>query len=215
MHPPAAPSEYDFVLLDIQLLRLSPKEKTTRLLVAMLLNLLSSNPTTLLPTAMLANLPRVLENVAGRHHADPDLQEDLEQLRDLLSEYTKNKTTFDEYVAEVNTGHLHWSPSHRNDSFWAQNARRILDVDNGAIPAKLAEIMAKTWENDRAVLAIACNDVGALVREVPEKRSQLEKLGLNRRLMELIRPGDEPDEAVRRESTKALGYWYKYKFETM
>ncbi|KAL1901856.1 H(+)-transporting V1 sector ATPase subunit H [Sporothrix stenoceras] len=203
--------EYDFVLLATQLLRLSPKEKTTRLLVATLLNLLSNNRATLLPTAVLARLPALLKNVAGRQHADPDLQDDLQQLRDLLDEYTATKTTFDEYVAEVNTGHLRWSPPHRSTVFWAENARRILDEDNGAIPRKLAEIMAKPWDNDKAVLAIACNDIGALVREVPEKRSTLEKLGLKTRVMQLM---GEADEAVRWESLQALGGWLKYSFET-
>lgn len=203
--------EYDFVLLATQLLRLSPKEKTTRLLVATLLNLLSANRSTLLPTAVLARLPALLKNVAARQHADPDLQDDLQQLRDLLDDYTATKTTFDEYVAEVNTGHLRWSPPHRSTVFWAENARRILDEDNGAIPRKLAAIMAKPWDNDKAVLAIACNDIGALVREVPEKRSNLEKLGLKTRVMQLM---GEADEAVRWESLKALGGWLKYSFET-
>lgn len=203
--------EYDIVLLYTQLLRLSPKEKTTRLLISTLFNLLSANRSTLLPTAVLARLPSLLKNVAGRQHADTDLQEDLQQLRDLLDEYTATKTTFDEYVAEVNTGHLRWSPPHRSTVFWAENARRILDEDNGAIPRKIAEIMAKPWDNDKAVLAIACNDIGSLVREVPEKRSTLEKLGLKTRVMQLM--GDS-DESVRWESLQALGGWLKYSFET-
>ena len=70
--------------------------------------------------------------------------------------------------------------------------------------------MKKPWENDKAVLAIACNDVGALVKEVPEKRGQLEKLGLKTRVMELM---GEADENVRWESLKALGGWLKYSFE--
>lgn len=202
--------EYDIVLLYTQLLRLSPKEKTTRLLVSTLLSLLSANRATLLPTAVLARLPAQLQNVAGRQHMDTDLLEDLQTLRALLDEYTATKTTFDEYVAEVNTGHLRWSPPHRSTVFWAENARRILDADNGALPRKLAEIMAKPWDGDRAVLAIACNDVGALVREVPEKRGALEKLGLKTRVMELM---GSDDEAVRWESLRALGGWLKYSFE--
>lgn len=189
---------------------MSPKEKTTRLLVATLLGLLSANRATLLPTAMLARLPAQLQNVAGRQHADADLQEDLQQLRALLDEYAATKTTFDEYVAEVNTGHLRWSPPHRSAVFWAENAHRIFDADSGAIPRRLAAIMAKPWDGDKAVLAIACNDIGALVREVPERRAALEKLGLKTRVMELMA---EPDEAVRWESLKALGGWLKYSFE--
>ena len=204
-------SEYDIVLLYTHLLRLSPKEKTTRLLIATLYNLLSKNQNSLLPIAVLARLPQLLQNLSSRQFTDPDLVEDRDKLRELVEEYTKTKTTFDEYVAEVTSGHLRWSPPHRSTVFWAENARKILDYENGEIVRKLAEIMQKPWENDKAVLAIACNDVGALVREVPEKRSQLERYGLKTRIMELM---GEADENIRWESLRALGGWLQYSFDT-
>lgn len=193
------------------LLRLSPKEKTTRLILSTLYNLLEKNQKTLLPTAVLARLPALLENLSGRHLTDPDLLEDIQSLKELLEAYTKTKTTFDEYVAEVQSGHLRWSPPHRSTVFWAENARKILEYQNGEVPRKLAEIMQKPWENDKQVLAIACNDIGCLVKEVPEKRSQLEKVGLKRRIMELMASDDEN---IRWESLRALGGWLKYSFET-
>jgi V-type H+-transporting ATPase subunit H len=204
-------SEYDIILLYTHLLRLSPKEKTTRLMLSTLYNLLEKNQKTLLPTAVLARLPALLENLSGRHLTDPDLLEDLQNLKELLDEYTKTKTTFDEYVAEVQSGHLRWSPPHRSTVFWAENARKILEYQNGEVPRKLAEIMQKPWDNDKQVLAIACNDIGCLVKEVPEKRSQLEKVGLKRRIMELMASDDEN---IRWESLRALGGWLKYSFES-
>lgn len=203
-------SEFDIILLYTQLLRLSPKEKTTRLIISTLFNLLDKNQKTLLPTAMLARLPALLQNLGSRHMTDPDLQEDMENLKEMLEDYAKTKTTFDEYMAEVQSGHLRWSPPHRNPVFWTENARKILEFEKGEIPRKLAEIMKKPWDNDKQVLAIACNDIGCLVREVPEKRSQLEKLGLKTRVMELMQ---EEDENVRWESLRALGGWLKYSFE--
>lgn len=191
-------------------MRLSPKEKTTRLILSTLYNILEKNQKTLLPTAVLARLPSLLENLASRHLTDPDLLEDLERLKEMLEEYTRNKTTFDEYVAEVQSGHLRWSPPHRSQTFWAENARRILDHEKGELPRKLAEIMSKPWENEKQVLAIACNDVGCIVKEVPEKRYQLEKAGLKTRIMELMK---SEDETVRWESLRALGGWLKYSFE--
>ncbi|ATY62528.1 vacuolar ATP synthase subunit H [Cordyceps militaris] len=203
-------TEYDIVLLYTHLLRLSPKEKTSRLILSTLYNLLSKNQTSLLPTAVLARLPPLLETLGARHLSDVDLLEDMENLKVMLEEYTKTKTTFDEYVAEVQTGHLRWSPPHRNQVFWAENARKILEHQNGEIPRQLAEIMKKPWDNDKQVLAIACNDVSCLVKEVPEKRWQLEKAGLKRRIMELMQ---SEDENVRWESLRALGGWLKYSFE--
>ena len=172
---------------------------------------MSTNKQSLLPAAVLARLPSLLQNVTGRHLTDQDLVDDLQNLNEMLEEYTKTQTTFDEYAAEVNSGHLRWSPPHRSPTFWAENARRILEHEKGELPRKLAEIMGKSWEHDKQVLAIACNDVGALVKEVPEKRNQLEKLGLKTRIMELMQ---EPDETVRWESLNALSGWLRYSFET-
>ena len=202
---------YEVVLLYTQLLRLSPKEKTTRLLLSTLKNLLDGNKNTLIPAAVIARLPALLLNLKGRHLTDPDLLEDLNSLTDTLDEYTKTQTTFDEYAAEVQTGHLRWSPPHRNPVFWRDNARRIIETNNMEIPKRLAEILGKSWDDDKQVLAVACSDVGNLVKEVPEKRIQLEKLGLKGRVMELM---NESSEAVRWESLRAVGEWLRYSFES-
>ncbi|KAF9889227.1 H(+)-transporting V1 sector ATPase subunit H [Aspergillus nanangensis] len=204
-------NDHEIIQLYTHLLRLSPKEKTTRLLLATLYNLLSSNRTTLLPIAVFVRLPVLLINLSGRHLTDPDLLEDLKSLSEMLDEYTKTQTTFDQYAAELQSGHLRWSPPHRNPTFWKDNARRILDDANGALPRKLAEILSKSWDNDKQVLAIGCNDVGHLVKALPERRAQLEKLGLKARVMELMA---DKDEAVRWESLRAVGEWLRYTFDS-
>jgi V-type H+-transporting ATPase subunit H len=155
-------------------------------------------------------LPALLTNLNGRHLSDPDLLEDLEALTNLLDDYTKNQTTFDEYADEVNSGHLRWSPPHKNPQFWRENSRKILEDNKGALPKKLAEILGKSWDNDKKVLAIGCNDLGNLVREAPEHRTTLEKLGLKGRVMELM---NDSDESVRWESLKAVGGWMRYSME--
>lgn len=196
--------------LYIQLLRMSPKEKTTRLLLSTLNNLLSTNKSVLIASATTARLPALLSNLKGRHLTDQDLLEDLDNLDNILQEYTKNQTTFDEYADEVESGHLRWSPPHKNSTFWRENSKKIIEHNKGEIPKKLAEILSKSWESDKKVLAIAANDVGNLVKEAPDQRSSLEKLGMKARIMELM---NDPDESVRWESLKAVGEWMRYTFE--
>ena len=128
----------------------------------------------------------------------------------MLNEYTSSQTTFDEYAAEVQSGRLRWSPPHRDATFWRENARKILEHDGGALPKKLQEIMGKGWDDDKQVLAIACNDVGWLVKEVPDRRQVLEKLGVKGRVMELM---TDKDEEVRWESLRAVGEWLRYSFD--
>ena len=199
--------EQEILPLYVQLLRVSPKEKTTRLLLSTLLNICSPNKDSLLPVAISARLPALLELLKGRHLTDPDLLEDLNALSDMLTEHTSAQTTFDEYASEVLAGHLRWSPPHRSATFWAENAAKIIGDNRGQLPKKLAEVMSKEWANDKQVLAIACNDVGWLVKSCPEKREQLEKAGIKARLMELMAEGDE---TVRWESLKAVGEWLRY-----
>lgn len=204
--------EQEIVPLYAQLLRLSPKEKTTRLLLSTLLNLLSapSNKSTLLPTAAAARLPALLSNLKGRHLTDSDLLDDLKALTEILDDYTSSQTTFDEYATEIQSGRLRWSPPHKDATFWRENARKILDDDGNALPKKLQEIMGKEWDDEKEVLAIACNDVGWLVKEAPEKRGVLQKLGVKGRVMELM---TDKDEGVRWESLRAVGEWLRYSFD--
>ena len=164
----------------------------------------------LLPVAVTVRLPTLLVNLKGRHLTDPDLLEDLKSLDEMMNEYRSSQTTFDEYAAEIEAGKLRWSPPHKDVTFWKENSRKILDNEGGALPKKLAEILGKEWEDEKEVLAICCNDVGWLVKEAPEKRVQLEKLGIKGRVMELMQ---DKDEAVRWESLRAVGEWMRYSFD--
>lgn len=199
--------EHDIIPLYTQLLRVSPKEKTTRVVLGTLNNLLSYDQSTLMPAALPAKLPAVLTNLKTRHLTDPDLLEDLEHLSKLTDDYTSSQTTFSEYSAEVESGHLRWSPPHKNADFWRENARQIIEENKGELLRKLSEIMSKDWSNDKQVLAIGCNDVAFLVRECPEKRQQLEKMGLKARVMDLMQ---DDNETVRWESLRAVGEWLRY-----
>ena len=85
-----------------------------------------------------------------------------------------------------------------------------MEDKKGELPKKLAEILGKSWDSDKKVLAIACNDIGNLVREVPDQRGSLEKLGIKVRVMELMA---DKDDAVRWESLKAVGEWMRYSLQ--
>ena len=203
--------DFNILALYSKLIRVSPKEKTTRLLLATLYNLLSSNKAALMPAALPLKLPSILSNLKSRHLSDPDLLEDLENLIAIMGEYTKTQTTFDEYAAEVQSGHLRWSPPHKDQAFWKENAMRIVEENKGELCKKLVEILSKDWQNDKQVLAIGCSDVAFLVKECPAKRQQLEKLGLKARVMALMQ---DENEAVRWESLRAVGEWLRYSFDS-
>lgn len=128
----------------------------------------------------------------------------------MLEEYMSSQTTYDSYSAEILSGHLHWSPPHRDANFWRENAAKIITEEKSEIPKKLQGIMGKSWDNDKQVLAIACNDVGWMVKECPDKKGILEKLGLKGRVMELM---SDKDESVRYEALRTVGEWLRYSFD--
>ena len=201
----------EVIPLYTQLLRISPKEKTTRLLLSTLSNMFEANESTTFPIAVSVRLPALLTMIKARHLADSDLVEDLTKLNEMLGEYTSSQTTFDEYASELTAGHLRWSPPHKSDKFWRENAERIITENKGELPKKLSEILSKSWDNDKQVLAIACNDVGWLVKQCPQKRDTLEKFGIKGRVMALMA---DKDESVRWESLRAVGEWLRYSFES-
>ena len=85
-----------------------------------------------------------------------------------------------------------------------------MDENKGELPKKLAEILSKSWDSDKQVLAVGCNDVAMLVKECPDKKSMLEKAGLKTRVMELM---TAPDESVRWEGLRAVGEWMRFSFD--
>lgn len=207
-------SDHDIFVLYTHLLRVSPKEKITRLLLSTLNNLLTSQAeeTTniLLPAATRARLPAALSNLRTRHLTDEDLLAELKSLTSVLEDYSKSQTTFDEYAGEVRSGHLRWSPAHTNAAFWKENARKVIEENGGELLKKLAEVLSKNWEGEKVVLAVACSDVASLIKECPEKKGLLEKMGLKVRVMELM---TSEDEGVRWEGLRAVGEWMRYSFE--
>lgn len=208
---PGLDEDHDIIPLYTSLLRISPKEKTTRMILGTLNNILSANKDTLLPGAIAVRLPAILQNLKTRQLADQDLQEDLENLSNLLEEYTSSRTTLETYTHELDSGHLRWSPPHKNADFWRENALAVITTENGAYLNKLAEILSKDWSSDKQVLAIGCSDVAFLVKQCPEKRSTLEKAGLKARVMALMQ---DDNETVRWESLRAVGEWLRYSFDS-
>ena len=182
----------------------------------------------------MARLPALLATLKSRNLADADARNDLHALADLLDDYSRTQTTFDSYAAEVLSGALRWTPPHRDPAFWRDNARKIVEHNDAELPRCLVRILAAHSDADahddtsapadaaraaragaaadKQALAIACNDVACLVKEAPDKRAVLERLGLKARVMQLMQASDEQ---VRWESLRAVGEWLRYSVEAM
>jgi V-type H+-transporting ATPase subunit H len=169
------------------------------LALATLANLATKSPSTNLPPLLLSNILPYLQQLSERFTAasDPDLTADLSTLISSLETFQSSQTTLSSYRLEVLSGHLRWSPPHRNEGFWKKHSREI--VEDLELVKALARVLSISL--DKIVLAVAANDVGWLVREAPWSRKKWEEQGVKSRVMELM--GDS-DAEVRYEALKAV-----------
>ena len=62
-----------------------------------------------------------------RKFEDEDIQEDISFLMEKMNESVQDLSSYDEYVTEVRSGRLEWSPVHRSEKFWRENAAKLND----------------------------------------------------------------------------------------
>lgn len=187
------------VIADI--LRESGKEKVTRIIIATLRNLLEKpeekkNEAAL--SMIQCKLLPVLSVLNGKTWVDEDITDDVEFVYEKLNERVQDLSTFDEYAAEVRSGRLEWSPVHKSEKFWRENAQR-LNEKNFELLKILTKLLDKS--NDPTILAVAAHDTGEYVRHYPRGKHVLENLGCKVMVMKMMTHND-PN--VRKEALLAV-----------
>lgn len=71
-----------------------------------------------------------LENLSNKNWGDEDIVEDLEYLQEVLQKNLVHLSSFDTYKNELLSGKLEWSPVHRSEKFWRENAHRLEEDRN-------------------------------------------------------------------------------------
>ncbi|KDE02395.1 V-type H+-transporting ATPase 54 kDa subunit [Microbotryum lychnidis-dioicae p1A1 Lamole] len=171
------------------LARQALKEKVIRIVVAALRNLVTKAPTENLPAMLVAKLLPFVKTLASRKWSDDEIKEDVEFLVEELTKSFEGLTTFDEYKSEVQSGQLSWTPPHKNDDFWRDNAAKLNDKERELLKA-LVNVLATAQEP--LVLAVAANDIAQYVKFCDTGKKSLDSLGAKGRVMELMNHAD-PD----------------------
>ncbi|KAF8556913.1 ARM repeat-containing protein [Imleria badia] len=65
------------------------------------------------------------KNLSARKFSDEDILEDVQFVWGELERNFESLTTYDEYVSELASGHLSWTPVHGSDEFWRENAPKL------------------------------------------------------------------------------------------
>jgi V-type H+-transporting ATPase subunit H len=107
-------------------------------------------------------------------------------------------SSFDEYSSEVKSGRLEWSPVHKSEKFWRENAARLCEKN-----FELLKILIKLLETskDPLILCVAVHDLGEYVRHYPRGKTLIETLGGKTLVMAML---SHDDQNVRYESLLAV-----------
>jgi len=170
----------------VELVRTSSKEKVIRVALATLRNLLGkgTNNEQMIETNLLKEVDKLLQKKWG----DEDIVSDLETLQQALQKDVADLSSFDKYKQELYSGELEWSPVHRSEKFWRENAARF--DENQYRPLTILIGLLKNEATTPQVLAIACSDVGEFVRFHPQGRQLIQNMGGKEAVMKLMFHGD-------------------------
>eukprot|EP00045_Choanoeca_perplexa_P007557 m.69377 g.69377 ORF g.69377 m.69377 type:complete len:473 (+) comp14121_c0_seq1:83-1501(+) len=179
------------------------KEKLVRMAVAFLKNMLIKSSRTTsheYATLMISHkvLPRVKAIVHQKQYTDEELLADAEIVEQQLKMAMDTLSSYDEYVAELKSGKLEWSPAHRSERFWRESVTKLNDNNYALLKLLIAYLKE---EGDSQSVAVAVHDVGEYVRHYPYGKRALEELGAKALVMAHMA---HEDSQVRYESLIAV-----------
>ncbi|XP_076437697.1 V-type proton ATPase subunit H-like [Babylonia areolata] len=179
------------------------RDKVKRMVVALFRNMLEKPEETAVVQDYAMSMIRckVIKHLEFWHSKkvmDSDVQEDVDWVAEKLETSVQDLSSWDEYVNEVRSGNLEWSPVHKCDRFWRENAINLNDKNY-----ELLRILVRLLETSRdaLVLSVAAHDIGEYIRYYPRGKNILEQLGAKQRIMHFL---THEDPNVRYESLLAL-----------
>jgi len=179
------------------------KEKVSRIILAVFRNLIEKPEEPEIKkencvSMFQCKVMKQLELLEQRKFEDEDIQEDIEYLMEKMEASVQDLSSYDVYVTEIKSGRLEWSPVHRSEKFWRENAHSLNDKNYELL--KILLTLLETCK-DPLVLCVACFDLGEYVRHYARGKHVLEQLGGKTLVMSLL--GHE-DPNVRYEALLAV-----------
>ncbi|BGP44113.1 H(+)-transporting V1 sector ATPase subunit H [Rhodotorula kratochvilovae] len=182
-------AHYNLIALLLDLAKRAIKEKVLRVILAAFRNLITKAPKANLAPMLVERVLPYVQTLQGRKFSDDEIREDVDFLVEELKRSFEGLTTYDEYKSELATGHLTWSPPHKNDDFWRDNAAKLVDKDREQLKALVHILVSST---DATTLAVAANDLAQFVKHYDGAKKAIDDLGAKGRVMELMTHAD-PD----------------------
>ncbi|CDO94371.1 unnamed protein product [Kluyveromyces dobzhanskii CBS 2104] len=178
----------------LRLVRSTIKEKVLRLSISIILNGINvsvkNHKSTVKNLILLGNAIPTLNQIMERKFLDDELKQDLATLKESLEAEYHELTSFDEYLAELNSKILLWSPVHQDEQFWLDNLDKFKE-SNWKLFVQLVDLLKEFVSEKRpssVSLQILLNDI----RKVMElDNDSIKKLGKDKLIiMQLLQHFD-------------------------
>jgi len=193
--------KFGFIPILADVARSAVKEKVVRIVVATLRNLVENAPSPNTSALLGSKGLPLMESLASRKWSDEEITEDINFVKEALSEKLKVMSTYDQFISELASGRLSWdNPAHSLDDFWKEKTSKLLDTsttneesgEKGSGLEMLLNLIKDADNIDATTLAIACNDIGKMIQFSPEggARKRVEKAGGKTYIMALINHSD-------------------------
>ncbi|KAJ2559838.1 H(+)-transporting V1 sector ATPase subunit H [Coemansia sp. RSA 1933] len=179
--------KYDVIPVMVDIARSAVKEKVIRIVIETWINMLGDAQVAAanVPNMLVAKVPACLATLStGRNLKDEDLRASIKQLSDDVAAHTGVMTTWDEYLNEVASGKLEWSPAHRSEQFWKLHVAKMDEHDHRVVRQLAAVLESPTA--DETAQSVACHDLSQYVRLNPDGKKLLARIGAKTRIMALM-----------------------------
>ncbi|TIB61652.1 hypothetical protein E3P78_02724 [Wallemia ichthyophaga] len=147
----------------------SIKEKVVRLILATFSNLLRFAKKNTLNTFLALPIQPTLTSLSTRRWVDDDLLADLAAIQQQLSLSFASVSNWDEYASELDSGLLKWSPVHKDEQFWKNESRALLN--NGGWGVK--RLLGLLESDDPTTLHIALSDTASFLKYTPTAKQHI------------------------------------------
>eukprot|EP00096_Caligus_rogercresseyi_P005373 TRINITY_DN2071_c0_g1_i1.p1 TRINITY_DN2071_c0_g1~~TRINITY_DN2071_c0_g1_i1.p1 ORF type:complete len:476 (-),score=151.99 TRINITY_DN2071_c0_g1_i1:246-1673(-) len=196
-------NKYGIIPILADILTDAQKEKVSRIILAVFRNLIEKPEERQIVkenciSMVQCKVMKQLEFLEQKKFEDEDIQADIEFLKEKMEASLQDLSSFDEYISEIRSGRLEWSPVHRSEKFWRENAGRLNERNY-----ELLKILITLLETskDPLILSVACFDLGEYVRHYHRGKNVLEQIGGKTMVMTLM-GHDDPN--VRYEALLAV-----------
>ncbi|CCH62743.1 hypothetical protein TBLA_0I00840 [Henningerozyma blattae CBS 6284] len=203
----------------LKLVNVTIKEKISRVCISIILQCcdkrVENHKLLIKQLILLGNGLNILNSLGERKkYSDEELREDMGVLRGILEDEYKELTSFDEYVAEVDSKLMCWSPPHVDNGFWSDNVDKFKS-DNWKLFKKLIRLLVDTTRkaggvNDKeskVVIEVLLNDITHVIQLLPESIDVLRDENCKIVIMELLTHSDSRVKYEALKTTQAMiGY---------